>query len=186
MDSPEATPPARKPLLVVALGLLVVQLRAELNGVDALPDPLGWLIIAFACRELPSDVPRRGAIIGSALLAAVVSVGLWPTAWNDDARDLDESLVWAITLPGLAWSILFCLAVGYLAARVQPVSSLLWKYVAIAFAATAILPVIVFGGGADWLESTFAAIGLLAQLSLFVLCLLHAWRPWATFQPEPE
>jgi hypothetical protein len=186
VDSPEPTPPARKPLLVVALGLLVVQLRAELNGVDALPDPLGWLIIAFASRELPGDVPRRGAIIGSAVLAAVVSVGLWPTAWNDEVRDLDESLLWAITLPGLAWSILFCLAIGYLAARVELVSSLLWRYLVIAFAVTAILPVIVFGGEADWLQSTYATISALAQLSLFVLCLLHAWRPWATFEPEPK
>lgn len=185
VNPPEAAPPTRKPLLLVFLGLVIIQVRAGFNGFDALPDPLGWLIIALACRALPADVPRRGMVIGTALFSAAVSVGLWPDEWNDQVRDLDESLLWAITLPGIAWSILFCMAVAHLA-RPELVSSLLWQYLAIAFVVTAVLPVLVFGGGADWLESTYAAVSALAQLSLLLLSLLHAWRPWAGFERGPS
>lgn len=184
MDSPEAAPPTRKPLLLVFLGLLIIQVRAGFNGFDALPDPVGWLIIALACRALPADVPRRGLVIGTALVSAAVSVALWRDEWNDQVRDLDESLLWAITLPGIVWSILFCLAISHLA-RSELVSSLLWQYLAIAFIVTAVLPVLVFGGGADWLESTYASVSALAQLALLLLSLLHAWRPWAGFEREP-
>lgn len=182
VTSPEA--PARKPLLLVALALAIIQVRAEFHGFDALPDPIGWLVIAGACRVLPPEVPRRSAVVGSAVIAAVTAVSMWPSAWNDRVRALTESLLWAIALPGLAWSVLFCLAMTALA-QGEMVSSLLWKSLAGAFLASAILPVVVFGGDADWLEGTYAAISTAAQVALFVLAIAHAWKPWATFAPEP-
>jgi hypothetical protein len=116
--------------------------------------------------------------VAVALVAMVTSIALWPAAWNDRLLDLDPALVWAISMPGLVWSILFCLAIAYLA-QGDLMAGLLWKYLAGGFVATAVLPVIVLGGKVDALEGTYAAISTLAQLALFVLALVHAWRPWA-------
>jgi hypothetical protein len=178
VNQPEAERRPRQPLLLVALAYVPLQVRAEFHGFDALADPVGWLLIAMACGVLPADVPRRRVIVPVALLATVTSIALWPAAWNDRVLDLDPALLWAISLPGLAWSILFCLAIAYVAHR-DLMASLLWKYLAGGFVATAVLPIIVLGGEVHALEGSYAAVSTLAQLALFVLALVHAWRPWA-------
>jgi len=178
VSQPEAERRPRQPLLLVALAYVLLQVRGEFHGFDVLPDPLGWLLIAVACGVLPADVPRRRGIVAVALLALVTSIALWPAAWNDRVLDLDPALLWAIALPGLAWSILFCLAVAYLS-QGDLMASLLWKYLAGGFVATAVLPIIVLGGEVHALEGTYAVVSALAQLALFMLALVHAWRPWA-------
>jgi hypothetical protein len=178
VTQPEATERPRQPLLVVALALVIIVVRADFHGYDALPDPLAWLLIAVAGAAFPEDLPRRGALIASALLAMCASVASWPARWNDEIVDLDPALTWAIALPSLAWSALFCLAVAHLA-RPQLSAHLMWKYVAGGFMAAIVLPVIVYGGGIDALEGTYAAIIVLSQVALVALALMHAWKPWA-------
>ena len=74
MTPPEATERPRQPLLVVALALLIIVIRSDFRGYDALPDPIAWLLIAVACAAFPEDVPRRGAVVASAVLAMLASV----------------------------------------------------------------------------------------------------------------
>ena len=81
-------------------------------------------------------------------------------------------------MPSLAWSALFCLAVAHLA-EVQLSAHIMWTYVAYGFVAAIVMPIIVFGGGVDSLEGTYAAIIVLSQVALFALALTHAWKPWA-------
>lgn len=183
MTAPEATERPRQPLLVVALALLIIVIRADFRGYDALPDPLAWLMIAVACAALPEDVPRRGAVVATAVLAMVASVASWPVRGHERIVDLDPALAWAIALPSLAWSALFCLAVAHLA-RTQLSAQIMWKYVAGGFLAAIVLPIVVFGGGVDSLEGTYAAIIVLSQVALFALALTHAWKPWALV-PRP-
>lgn len=183
MTAPEATERPRQPLLVVALALLIIVIRSDFRGYDALPDPVAWLLIAVACAAFPKDVPRRGAVVASAVLAMLASIASWPASWHDRVVDLDPALAWTIALPSLAWSVLFCLAVAHLA-RSQLSAQIMWTYVGYGFVAAIVLPVIVFGGGVDSLEGTYAAIIVLAQVALFVLALMHAWKPWAII-PRP-
>lgn len=42
-----------KPLSSVAMGLVIVVLVARFGGYDALPDPLGWLLVLWGVRRLP-------------------------------------------------------------------------------------------------------------------------------------
>lgn len=180
--SDEAQPRSRQPLLVVLLALLIIQVRIEFHSVDLLPDPLGWLLVAAATAALPRDVPRRGAAVTGALLAAAASVVTWPTPWKEQVDSLEPALLWAITLPSLVWSVVFCLAVAHLAhvrAPREVGAMLMWKYLAGAFIAATVLPVLVFGGNVGWLEDLYASVTALAQIALVVLCLLHAWKPWA-------
>jgi hypothetical protein len=174
----EATERPRQPLLVVALALLIIVIRSDFRGYDALPDPFAWLLIAVACAAFPEDVPRRSALVASAVLAMFASIASWPSSWHDRVVDLDPALAWAIALPSLAWSALFCLAVAHLA-QAQLSAHVMWTYVAYGFIAATVLPVIVFGGGVDSLEGTYAAIIVLSQVALFALALMHAWKPWA-------
>lgn len=179
MTAPEATSERpRQPLLVVALALLIIVIRSDFKGYDALPDPIAWLLIAVACAAFPEDTPRRGAVVASAALAMVASVASWPADWHDKVVDLDPSLAWAIALPSLAWSALFCLAVAHLA-QAQLSAHVMWTYVAYGFVAAIVLPIVVFGGGVNSLEGTYAAIIVLSQVALFALALMHAWKPWA-------
>lgn len=184
----EAAPRTRQPLLLVLLALLIIQVRIEFRGVDLLPDPLGWLLVAVASAALPHDVPRRPAVVAGALLAAAASVATWPTSWKEQVDELEPALLWAITLPSLAWSILFCLAVAHVVHERAPKevgSMLMWKYLGGGFIAATVLPVLVFGAGLDALEDIYAAITVLVQLGLFALCLFHAWKPWALVPPAP-
>jgi hypothetical protein len=184
VTEPEATERPRQPLLVVALALVIIVIRSDFHGYDALPDPLAWLLIAVASAAFPPDVPRRGALIASALLAMLASVASWPSRWNDEIVDLDPALAWAVALPSLVWSALFCLAVAHLAKSRQLSAHIMWTYVGYGFVAAIVLPVVVFGGGIDSLEGTYAAIIVLSQVALFALALMHAWKPWALI-PRP-
>jgi hypothetical protein len=185
VTAPEATERPRQPLLVVALALLILVLRSDFRGYDALPDPLAWLLIAVACSAFPEDVPRRSTLVASAVLAMFASIASWPTSWHEKVVDLDPALAWTVALPSLVWSVLFCLAVAHLA-QPQLSAHIMWTYVGYGFVAAIFLPVIVFGGGVDSLEGTYAAIIVLAQVALFVLALMHAWKPWALIQRTDE
>jgi hypothetical protein len=183
VTAPEAGPRPRQPLLLVVFAFLIIVLRPEFGGYDGLPDALGWLLLAVATAQLPADVPRRSIIIGSALVAMVPAAVMVKTSLNEKVLDLDSSLQWAIGLPGVLFSILFCLAIAW-QAQGDLVASLLWKYLAFGWIASAVFPIIVDGGGLDSLSDVYASVSAFAQLGLFALALLHAWKPWALIPPE--
>lgn len=178
MSETEAVPRPRQPLLLVVLAFLIIVLRPEFGGYDGLPDAIGWLLLAIAAGQLPEDAPRRGLMVGCALLAVVPAAVMFRTSVNEAVRDLDPALAWAIGLPGVAFSILFCLGISWLA-REDRMASVLWKYLAFGWVASAILPIVVEGGGLHSLDDVYASVITLAQLGLFGLALWHAWRPWA-------
>ena len=54
-----------RPLQSIAIGLVIIALRAEFGGYDALADPVGWLLVLLGVRSLPvepdaADVAVRG------------------------------------------------------------------------------------------------------------------------------
>jgi hypothetical protein len=174
-----------KPLQPVAMGLVIVVLTARAHSFDLLPDPLGWLLVIAGVRRVPTALPRRGLVVGLAVLAGVVSVPLWVPQVADRLYDTDPSLAWAATLPQLGFAMLFAAGLAVLAHRAGDSGAARWLRIArTAFAVVALLPVLVFGGGWTEGESLAAAAAGLAAVLLVVLLLVDAGRGWARAEPD--
>lgn len=170
-----------RPLQSIAMGLVIIALLAPVaGGYDALPDPLGWLLVILGVRRLPADLLRRDTVITLAWLAAAVSVALWFPAVPDAAYATHPSLGWALNLPQLGFAAVLChsLATSAVAAEDHKAGS--WLRLAMAgFIAAAVLPVIVFGAGVALLELTMYAGATLVLITLIWLLFAYSARPWA-------
>ena len=174
-----------RPLQSIAMGLVIVALRAPLaGGYDALPDPLGWLLVILGVRALPADLLRRDVVATLAWIAAAVSVPLWFPAVSDAAYATHPSLGWALNLPQLGFAALLChsLAASAVAAEDRKAGS--WLRLAMAgFVAAAVLPVVVFGAGVASLELTAYVGATLVLITLIWLLFAYSARPWAVDRP---
>ena len=65
------------PLRLVVLGLLVVVADVDVGGLDLVPDPLGWAVVAVAVGRLARRTPGFGPLRTVAGLAAVGSLVQW-------------------------------------------------------------------------------------------------------------
>ena len=54
-----------RPLQSIAMGLVIIALRAEFGGYDALADPLGWLLVLLGVRTLPVEPERRRTLFAA-------------------------------------------------------------------------------------------------------------------------
>ena len=52
---------AMRPLQSIAMGLVIVALHAEFGGFDALPDPLGWVLVLLGRPRPARATSSRGA-----------------------------------------------------------------------------------------------------------------------------
>lgn len=176
-----------KPLHVFALGLVLVALNLTSNGWDLLPAPLGWLLTLLAVHVIGrrTDLERLGLLWVLGLAAVAAAALTWVPAGADWARDAEDGVQWAVGLPAMLYCGLVCLELSRLArtdSYSTPTGVLQWT--GLGFFASAVAPVLVIGGGLDWLETPAVAINAFAQLSLFVLCLVYGARAWAGV-PEP-
>lgn len=171
-----------RPLLAIALGLVVVGLYAKAGSVDLLVDPVGWLLVLVGVRVLADRVdlgfrPWLWLLGGSALVASGVLTVPAARAWLEDA---DPALGWAVDLPALAFCGLLCHALAGLATAAGRTGAAAWaEWTAIGFAVTALAPVVVIGGDLDGLRDPAGLVTGVAQLSLFLLCLACSGRAWA-------
>ncbi|MFL6003642.1 MAG: hypothetical protein ACJ72P_12595 [Nocardioides sp.] len=174
-----------RPLQSIAMGLVIVALRAPLIGnYDALPDPLGWVLVILGCRGLPADLPRRDTVVTLAWLAALVSVPLWFPGVSAAAFAIHPSLAWALTLPQLGFAAVLCHSLATSAAEAEDHKSASWLRLAMAgFVVAAVLPVMVFGGGVGSLELTADVGAAVVLLALIWLLFSYSARPWAIEQP---
>ena len=65
-----------RPLLWLVVGQLLVGLAARVDGVDYLPDPLGWAMGTVALLR----VERHGAFVVAAVAAGVAAIVAVPDA----------------------------------------------------------------------------------------------------------
>ncbi len=173
-----------RPLQSIALGLLVVGLHAELGGVDALPDPLGWLLVLVGVAGLPEELERRGTLLTLASVAGVVSLPLWLPGWADRLHDTHPSLGWAANLPQLACTGLICLVLARRAAAAADVRSAAWlRTTFLGVVVAALLPLMVFGGGLTSLEVWSYLTASIVLLLLVCLLFACSGKPWIA--PEP-
>ena len=166
-----------KPLQSVAMGLLVVALTARLHGYDALPDPVGWVLVLLGLRRLG---PSR-ALSALAVAALVVSVVVWWPRAQDVLDALHPSLWWAATLPQLATCALLCRELAARATVAGDSRAAAWLRTAtVLVVLSAVAPVLAFSAAVadDALAAVYAAA---AGVVLFLIVLLfsYAGRPWA-------
>lgn len=174
-----------RPLHAIAMGLLVVALRATFGGYDALPDPLGWALVLFGVAGLPRDLVRRDTLRWLAALALVVSVPLWLPEVPDRLDDLHPSLLWVANLPQLGFAAVIADSLARRAAGGGDAKASGWLRTAMtAFVVAAAMPVVVFGGGVSALEVPSYVLATLAMLMLIWLLFSYSARPWAQRPPS--
>lgn len=173
------------PLHPVALGLVVVALVVDGGGWDLLPDPMGWGLVLAGTLALPRDIHRRDAMVVAAATALVVAAVVWPPGVAERVADTDESLSWALSLPQLAYLLLLSDGLRRAARTAQEGSRAAWFATAEALVlAAAVLPVLVFGVGAEGLAGAAVLCATLALVLLVVLTLAWARAPWAGGRPR--
>ena len=163
------------------MGLVIVALTASVRGYDALPDPVGWLLVVLGLRALRGAVPGWRWLAGLAVLAGVVSVVLWFPASQDLLDRLDPSLRWTANLPQLGFVVLLCHRLADLARDRGDAAAARWLRGAEVLAVVvAVLPVLVFGGGLTTLEETSYVMAGAGLLLVIWLLFAYARRSWAT------
>lgn len=179
-----------RPLQPLALGLLVVALTAPVRGYDALPDPLGWLLVLAGATALPRGVPRMRALRVASAVAGATAVPLWVAGVADRLYDTDPALAWAATLPQLAATLLLADGLTRTATAAGDRSAARWLGVTTALlVVVAVLPVVVLGAHVTALEDPTALLASSTLLLLVVLLLAFAGRPWVAGQrsgPVPD
>ena len=176
-----------RPLQSIAMGLVIVALNATFQGYDALPDPLGWVLVLHGTTRLPPDLVRRGVVRALAVLALLVSVPLWFPAVADGLTDLDPAIGWALTLPQVGFLVVLADSLGRAAEEAGDLRARAWcRTLSVVFLVVGVLPVLIFGGG---LDDLVVPAGTIAVLSLVALVwLLFSWsaRPWAAPRSHPQ
>lgn len=176
-----------RPLQSIAMGFVVIALTAPFAGYDALPDPLGWVLVLLGVRQLPADLERRRLLLALAGLAGLVAVPLWLPSVAEAVADTDPSLAWALTLPQLGFLGVLChaLAARATAAAHMPAARRFHLGTTLVVV-VALLPVLVLGAGVDALATPAAVLAV--GTVLFVVWQLFAWsgRTWAGAPEPPE
>ena len=165
-----------KPLQSIAMGLVIVVLVARIGAYDALPDPVGWLLVIWGVRRIADRSTLLALALGALLVAGVV----WFPATQDLLDRSDPSLRWAINLPQVLFCVLLCRQLADLAGNAGDRRARAWLRTTMLFnVALAVAPVLVFAASADDVMTTVYAAAAGAVLLLIVLLFAHAGRAWA-------
>lgn len=176
-----------KPLHAVALGLAVIAIYARAGDYDLLADPAGWLLVLAGLKLLTDrvDLPLAGLLWTVGLLALAASAALSVPPVRDWFEDADPALGWAVDAPALAFCGLLCHSLVPGARAAKEIAAYAWlQWTSIGFIVAVAAPVVVIGGGVEGLRGPAALVTALAQLSLFVLCLMYSGREWAGASAE--
>jgi hypothetical protein len=154
------------PLQKVAMGLVIVFLRAELGGVDALPDPVGWVLVLAGTWSMRSVLANVDVLLWVGSVAAAISVGLFVPALDDR---LSASGQWGASLPQTVFCLVLCGSLASLARpaggghglRARRLELLRWVFLAVGVG-----PVLVYGGGVVALAPPLAALAVVANVAL--------------------
>ncbi len=154
------------------MGFVIVLLDAPFAGYDGLPDPVGWGLVIAGLLALRGHLRGAETLLGVAVLSGLVSVVTYPPAV---AAHLDPSLGWLLSLPQLAFSLLTCSALA------PHADELAGRFLALRwfFAALAVAPVLVFGGGVDALTTPTAVVAVGADVYFVYLLFRVSKRDFA-------
>ncbi len=176
-----------KPLQAVGLGFVFLVLVTTVQGYDLYADPVGWVLVLVGVRLLPRAFRHRWLLLYVAGIALVVSVPLWVPAVDDALASADESIAWALNLPrfGFAALLAFTLARSAQTADARGPATW-WRVLGLGSAVVAVLPVLVFGGGLENLDTTAGTLVVVVPLAMTVTLFWHSGRTWAGAPESPE
>jgi hypothetical protein len=174
------------PLQKIAMGMVIVVGSAYFPAhpspawkqYDALPDPLGWLLVLFGVFALARTDAAFDTSRWLAGLAAVVSVPMWLPQVH---HQLDASGEWFASLPQIAFCLVLSREIGMLGPLQQPQDGYVAKRFGLlvwGFAVVGVLPVIALGGEVTTLQSTTLAFSVLVNAAfIYYLFRVHR-REW--------
>lgn len=169
-----------KPLWAIALGWILLALRADVNGFDLYADPLGWLLVMLGVRQLPGAFPSRAALLGLGGIAGTTAVLLWLPSVDAWLRDQEPAVGWAVNLPQFGWLALFCWAAATAARAGGELVPAAWFRTLLAVAVgIVVLPVLVFGAGITALDGLASVLVLLGPVVFVGVLFWYGTRPWA-------
>lgn len=181
------------PLQRIAMGLVIVLVPANFPHdphpawafYDALPDPLGWLLVLSGVRGLRRHLDLDVAT-WLAWVALAVSVPLWfpqvnhllVPEYNDS---IEVSFQWFLSLPQTVFSLALARTIGRRAELEQPRDRFVagrFGVLTWAFGALVVLPAVAYGGAVGPLEDpTLIGIGLVNVVFVYYLFRVHR-RTW--------
>ena len=179
-----------KPLQSVAMGLVIVVLSARFQGYDALPDPVGWLLVLVGVTALPAELPHRAHLLAFAGLAGAVAVVVWFPGVTDRLYSGDTestaSLGWVVNLPQVAFSALLCHDLAGRAAAAGDGSAARWLGLTrSALILVGLMPVLVFGAGLAAFEVTSYVAAAVVALVLIWQLFTYSSRAWTGLPSRP-
>ena len=181
------------PLQRIAMGLVIVLVPAYFphdphpawEFYDALPDPLGWLMVITGVRALRPHLDVD-TVHWLAWVAFAVSVPLWfpqvnhllVPKYNDS---IEVSFQWFLALPQTVFGLALARTIGRRAELEQPRDTFVagrYGVLTWAFGALVVLPAVAYGGAVDALVNpTLIAIGLVNVVFVYYLFRVHR-RTW--------
>jgi hypothetical protein len=175
-----------KPLQSIAMGLVIILVFARINGdYDVLPDPVGWLLVLQGLAALPDSLPHRPALRSLGFVALLMSIVLWFPDLARGLDDADESLVWAATLPQLAFVAVLCRALATVSTVAgDPRPAAWWRTGAALTILAAALPILTYTIDQDLL-GPMTALAALTLAYVVVTLFRFASRPWAQAPGDP-
>lgn len=145
------------------MGLVIVFLSARFAGYDALADPVGWGLVVAGLLPIRRHVPYGETATGLAVLAGVVAVPLVLPA-------LDERLAasgqWGASLPQTVFCAVLCMSLTEVSGPAGDPEARRFALLRWVFAAVALGPVLVYGGGVDRLAAPVAVLAVVANVAL--------------------
>lgn len=171
------------PLQKIAMGLVIVIGSALFPAnpspswakYDALPDPLGWVLIVLGMVGLARTDERFATSRWLAIVAGLVSVPMWFPQLH---RHLDAPGEWFASLPQIAFCLVLSREIGLLGMDQTPADGYVAKRFGLmvwGFALVAVLPVLAIGGDVDQLEGATLAVSSLVNVA-FVYFLFRVHR----------
>lgn len=145
----------------IAMGLVIVILRAPFAGWDALADPVGWAMVLWGLGSLGVGSRLRVA----AWLALAASVVVYPPMLLDR---MDDPTKWWLSQPQVVFAVLLCYAVPDLVGGVRRRS----------FQTVATLLLL---GDAGVLVSLGANVASLAGTATLLTYVGYFWLIWMLF-----
>lgn len=179
-----------RPLQSVAMGMVIIVLSARVHGYDALPDPVGWVLVVVGVVALRTALPHRTYLLAFAGLAGAVAVIVWFPGVTDRlyAGDTDNSasLAWVVNLPQVVFSALLCHDLAGRAAAAGDGAAARWLGLTrSALVLVGLMPVLVFGAGLAAFEVTSYVAAAAVALLLIWLLFRYAPKGWTGATSTP-